>query len=257
MLFSVRRFISPLQREDTAQEVEEPVGYILTEHHGGRDVQMSKENFRCKKVLEGKVVDVGSLQKGDLIHIEWSDASEVRARLSEHRRNPEARVYEWGVFLGVSERGKRRYLLLGKELALPWKEWGAVRVPLDILDKIYVIRPQFCRVLPAGVLRKIRMRPAHNYVFLRKFRLRESVRSALTKRVSTAQGHGKKIRVNEEVLPSERLVLGVCFSVVALALLTVVEALHMIFLGSFNSEVFAGITLIIGTILGAFFGAKA
>lgn len=110
-----------------------------------------------------KSVRVEDLHKGDLIQIEWSDASEVRARLSEHYENPEATVYEWGVFLGVSKRRKRQYLLLGKELALPWKDWGAVRVPVNILDKIYIIRRQFCRVLPSGVLRKIRVRPVQIY----------------------------------------------------------------------------------------------
>jgi len=224
---------------------------------GSRDVQYGKGISGRKNVLEVKaVVDIDALQKGDLIQIEWSDASEVRARLSEHRKNPEATVYEWGVFLGLSKMRRRQYLLLGKEVALPWKEWGAVRVPIDILDKIHIIKPQFCRVLPADILRKIRIRPVHKYVFLRKLCLRESIRLALTKQIPIAQSRGKKVRI-KEVPPSERLVLGVYFSIVALALLTVIEVLHMIFLGSFNSEVFAGITLVIGTILGAFFGAKA
>jgi len=218
---------------------------------------MTKKNFEPKNVLENKAVDIGSLHKGDLIQIEWSDASEVRARLSEHYESPEATVYEWGIFLGVSERKKRQYILLGKEVALPWKEWGAVRVPLDILDKIHIIKPKFCQVLPAGILRKIRIRPARGYVFLRKFRLRESIRRALTKQIPITQSHSKKIKIKEEIPPSERLVLGIYFSIVALVLLTIIEALHIAFLGSFNSEVFAGITLIIGTILGAFFGAKA
>jgi len=224
---------------------------------GSRDVQYGKGISGRKNVLEGKAVSLAALQKGDLIQIEWSDASEVRARLSEHYESPEATVYEWGIFLGVSERKKRQYLLLGKEVALPWKEWGAVRVPLDILDKIHIIKPKFCQVLPAGILRKIRIRPVRRYLFLRKFRLREIIRRALTKQIPTVQSHSKKVRVKEEVPPSELLVLGIYFSMVALALLTVIEALHIAFLRSFNSEVFAGITLIIGTILGAFFGAKA
>jgi hypothetical protein len=226
---------------------------------GGRGIQMTKKNFEPKNILENKdkAISLADLQKGDLIQIEWSDASEVRARLSEHYESPEATVYEWGVFLGVSERKKRQYILLGKEVALPWKEWGAVRVPLDILDEIHIIKPEFCQVLPAGVLRKIRIRPARGYVFLRKLRLRETIRRALTKQIPNVQSYGKKIRINEEVPPSELLVLAIYFSMVALVLLTVIEALHIAFLHSFNSEVFAGITLIIGTILGAFFGAKA
>lgn len=86
--------------------------------------------------------------------------------------------------------------------------------------------------------------------------MRERIRRALTKRVEIPISKGRRKVKVKKIPPSERLVLGIYFGIVALALLTIIECLHMIFLGSFNSEVFAGITLVIGTILGTFFGVK-
>jgi len=60
-----------------------------------------------------------------------------------------------------------------------------------------------------------------------------------------------------EIPPSERLVYGVYFAAIALIGLVALEIAHMAFLGSWNSELFAAITLVVGTILGAFFGVKA
>jgi len=60
-----------------------------------------------------------------------------------------------------------------------------------------------------------------------------------------------------EIPPSERLVYGVYFALAALIGLVALEMAHMALLGSWNSELFAAITLVIGTILGAFFGVKA
>jgi hypothetical protein len=52
-------------------------------------------------------------------------------------------------------------------------------------------------------------------------------------------------------------VLGLYFAFLALILLTFLEATYIIILRNFNNEIFAAITLVIGTILGAFFGQKA
>jgi len=66
---------------------------------------------------------------------------------------------------------------------------------------------------------------------------------------------GKKLR-RVELPPSERLVYGLCFSLVALLCLVLLEALHILFLGSFSSEVFAAITGVIGTISGVFLTSR-
>lgn len=76
--------------------------------------------------------------------------------------------------------------------------------------------------------------------------MRDFIRKALTKK------HGRT-----EVPPSQRLVLGIQFAVVALLCLTSLEIAYMVVAGAFSSEIFAAITLVIGTILGTFFGQKA
>jgi len=63
-------------------------------------------------------------------------------------------------------------------------------------------------------------------------------------------------RGRTKIPPSENLVYGVCFAIVSLIALTVLEVTYILVLRSFNSEIFAAITLVIGTILGAFFGQK-
>lgn len=76
--------------------------------------------------------------------------------------------------------------------------------------------------------------------------MRDYIRKALTK---------KRGRV--ELPPSQRLVLGIQFAIVALLCLTSLEIAYMIIVKAFSSEIFAAITLVIGTILGTFFGQKA
>lgn len=85
--------------------------------------------------------------------------------------------------------------------------------------------------------------------------LRERVRRAFTRTVQIQLGRSKKL-TRVEVQPSERLVYGVCFAITALLCLTILEATYILVLHSFSSEIFACITLVVGTILGAFFGAK-
>jgi hypothetical protein len=47
------------------------------------------------------------------------------------------------------------------------------------------------------------------------------------------------------------------FSVAALAALAALEVAHMAFLGSWNTEVFAGIMSVVTFVLGVFIGQKA
>ena len=86
--------------------------------------------------------------------------------------------------------------------------------------------------------------------------MRNRIREALTKTVWIQHGTRKKPK-RLVVEPSERLVLGLYFAFLALILLTFLEATYIIILHNFNNEIFAAITLVIGTILGAFFGKKA
>jgi len=76
--------------------------------------------------------------------------------------------------------------------------------------------------------------------------MREYLRKALTKK------HGRT-----EIPPSQPLVLGIQFAIVALLCLTGLEIAYMLVVKSFSSEIFAALSLVVGTILGAFFGQKA
>jgi hypothetical protein len=81
------------------------------------------------------------------------------------------------------------------------------------------------------------------------------IRRLLTKRVSVPSGSSRKLRV-EEIPPSERLVLLFKFSLIAVCALTALEIAHLAFLGSWNSEIFAAITGLVGTVTGMIIGAK-
>jgi len=83
--------------------------------------------------------------------------------------------------------------------------------------------------------------------------MRSLIRRALTRTVLRQVGRGKKV-VRVEVLPSEGLVYGVCFVVVALVGLFVLEVVHLLVLRCWSSEVFAVITSLVGAVVGVFFG---
>ena len=80
------------------------------------------------------------------------------------------------------------------------------------------------------------------------------LRKMLTRTVSIRgpRGHVQEI----EVPPSQKLLYGIYFAFVALITLATLEALHLLVVKSFNSEIFSAISLVIGTILGAFFSQK-
>ena len=81
------------------------------------------------------------------------------------------------------------------------------------------------------------------------------MKKALTKTV-TVKGHrGRTQQI--EVPPNQKLVYGVYFAGAALICLTILEATYILVLRSFSSEIFAAISMVVGTILGAFFGQKA
>lgn len=81
------------------------------------------------------------------------------------------------------------------------------------------------------------------------------IKKALTRRISVKVARNRKPKI-VLIEPSQRLVYGIIFAIIALIALTVLAALHMIVVKTFSSEIFAAITLVIGTILGAFFGQK-
>ena len=107
-----------------------------------------------------KPVKIEELQKGDLILVRWMDASEMRAQINQHA-TPEVYVKDWGVFLGVSGQ-KRKHVIIGKDVVETWNEWGAARIPLELIDSIIVIirRDQLIKALNEiqALVRKVRLR---------------------------------------------------------------------------------------------------
>ena len=60
-----------------------------------------------------------------------------------------------------------------------------------------------------------------------------------------------------EITPDKKLLYGMYFALVALIMLTALETTYMIVFQTFNNEIFAAMMLVVGTILGAFYGQKA
>lgn len=81
--------------------------------------------------------------------------------------------------------------------------------------------------------------------------MKNVIKRALTRRRQT---RGRAPLVEE---PDERLVLGVEFAIAMTVCLSALEVAHMAFLGTWNSEIFAAITGLTGTIVGLFVGKKS
>jgi len=81
------------------------------------------------------------------------------------------------------------------------------------------------------------------------------VRKALTKTVQRKGSRGREQIV--VVQPNEKLVYAVKFAIGMTVCLSALEIAHMAFLGTWSSEVFAGITGLIGTVSGILIGQKA
>jgi len=80
------------------------------------------------------------------------------------------------------------------------------------------------------------------------------IKKALTKSIQYKSLRGKQQII--VIPPSERLVLGVKFAIAMTACLTALEIAHIVLLGKWNSEVFAAITGLIGTISGILISQK-
>ncbi|XHH10510.1 MAG: hypothetical protein ACFCUE_07740 [Candidatus Bathyarchaeia archaeon] len=83
------------------------------------------------------------------------------------------------------------------------------------------------------------------------------VRQALTRRITNKTQLQENAQAVEEVAPSDRLVLGTKFAIALTACFTAIEIAHLALLGSWNSEVFAAITGLAGTITGILISQKA
>jgi hypothetical protein len=66
---------------------------------------------------------------------------------------------------------------------------------------------------------------------------------------------GETVQIGE-VVPSNLVVYCLTFSTISLVRLAALQIVHMICLGSWNSEIFAAITGLIGIITGILIGSK-
>jgi len=91
-----------------------------------------------KKIL---VEEIEELKKGCFIMVRWLDASDIRAQLSEHEASPEAYCKDWGIYLGCSGR-RKKMLILGKDVVEVHNEWGATRIPVELVEEVVLILPR-------------------------------------------------------------------------------------------------------------------
>jgi len=84
--------------------------------------------------------------------------------------------------------------------------------------------------------------------------MRDMIKRALTRTLTRKGPRGKREIIVVE--PNEKLVLGVKFAIAMTACLSALEIAHMAFLGKWNSEIFASITGLSGTVMGIFIGQK-
>lgn len=82
------------------------------------------------------------------------------------------------------------------------------------------------------------------------------VKKALTRRI-TDKTALKENAEAQEVLPDERLVLGTKFAIAFTFCLSAIEIANLALLGTWNSEVFAAITGLAGTITGILISQKS
>ena len=68
-------------------------------------------------------------------------------------------------------------------------------------------------------------------------------------------GPVRKVRITEDY-PSDRFLVIVMLMVVFFVGLSLLEVIHIVFLGSWNEVVFNGIMLVVGTIVGAIWGRQ-
>jgi len=145
-------------------------------NNGETKVKDIKEGVPCKsanligltikKINLNEVIN-GGLPKGSLIMVRWLDASEVRASLREHESEPEDRCKDWGLYLGVSGRA-RRMLIVGKDVVEVHNMWGATRIPVELIEEVYLILP---REEMSTVIREVQT--LGRRINLRKYRRKE------------------------------------------------------------------------------------
>jgi len=87
--------------------------------------------------------------------------------------------------------------------------------------------------------------------------LTDWVKKALTRRITDKTALQQQSEAVLELEPDERLVLGTKFAIAITFCLTAIEIASLAFLGAWNSEVFAAITGLTGTVTGILISQKS
>jgi hypothetical protein len=87
--------------------------------------------------------------------------------------------------------------------------------------------------------------------------LTDYVKKALTRRITDKTALQESAQAVLELEPDERLVLGTKFAIAFTFCLSAIEITNLAVLGTWNSEVFAAITGLSGTIMGILISQKA
>jgi hypothetical protein len=87
--------------------------------------------------------------------------------------------------------------------------------------------------------------------------LTDFVKKALTRRITDKTALQESAQAVLELEPDERLVLGTKFAIAFTFCLSAIEIANLAVLGTWNSEVFAAITGLSGTIMGILISQKA
>lgn len=112
-------------------------------------------------------LESGAVEKGSMISVKWIDASNHKARLKDHEACPETVCKDWGLYLAISGR-KKKMLVLGKDVIEVHNEWGASRIPVDLIEEVILILPR------AEVMKAIReVQVLGKKVNLRRYRRKE------------------------------------------------------------------------------------
>jgi len=118
------------------------------------------------KVIEG-------VERGDLVVVRWTDASDRKAPIEEHIGDPSTSCKDWGIYLGLTGT-RRQFILIGKDIVEVHNEWGATRIPLELVEEVVVLLP---RIKVVASIREIQ-------VLGRKVRLRKRRRDVKVVRLA-------------------------------------------------------------------------
>ena len=97
---------------------------------------MMKEMDEMEKLV--KRVELEDLRRGDLIIVRWRDASDTRGFIEDFGSPQWCK--DWGFYLGVVGR-KHLEICISKDVAEGHPAWGVSRIPVELIDEIWLWIP--------------------------------------------------------------------------------------------------------------------